>query len=193
MQHLSSKAIIFSGASGAGKTTLAQYLLKNNTQLQFSVSACTRTRRPHEIDGEDYHFLSQEEFEASIARNEFLEWEEVYPGHYYGTLQREIDKIWAAGKVVLFDVDVQGGLKLKKQLEHQALAIFVQAPAPTMLVERLIKRGENSENIAMRTNKVAQEMILAQRFDVVLVNGDLEQSFRRVQRLVDSFVGKPSA
>ena len=188
MQDTSSSAIIFSGASGAGKTTLAQYLLKHNASLQFSISACTRPRRPYEVDGQDYHFLSQAEFEKRTAQGAFLEWEEVYPNHYYGTLKQDVEKLWATDRVVLFDVDVRGGLKLKSKLTHRALAIFVQAPSTAVLAERLQLRGESAESVAMRTNKASQEMALAAQFDAVLINRDLEDSCRQVQGLVEHFL-----
>lgn len=184
------KLIIFSAPSGSGKTTIVRHLLAENTNLGFSISACTRDRRGRsEQNGKDYYFLTPEEFKAKIDRNEFVEWEEVYVGAFYGTLKSEIERLWASGKHVLFDVDVQGGLKLKKYYGDKALAVFVRVPDEETLRQRLIGRGtETEDSLSKRLFKVHFEMSFQDQFDVVLVNDDLETSFRKAQKLVDDFV-----
>ena len=189
MEKKMRKAIIFSGPSGSGKTTIAKHLLKKNENVGFSVSACTRPRRPHEIHGKDYYFLSMHEFKLKIAQGAFIEWEEVYAGSYYGTFKTEIVNIWAAGQLVLFDIDVQGGLKLKSYFQENALAVYVEAPSLQILKERLEKRAtEPEQNIILRTNKVAQEASLASKFDVILINETLQKSLAEAQALLDKFL-----
>jgi guanylate kinase len=189
MEKKMRKAIIFSGPSGSGKTTIAKHLLKKNENVGFSVSACTRSRRPHEIHGKDYYFLSTHEFKLKIAQGAFIEWEEVYAGSYYGTFKTEIVNIWAAGQIVLFDIDVQGGLKLKSYFQENALAVYVEAPSLQILKERLEKRAtEPEQNIILRTNKVAQEASLASKFDVILINKTLQKSLAEAQALLDTFL-----
>jgi guanylate kinase len=187
---LDGKLIIFSAPSGSGKTTIVKHLLAGNDNLGFSISACTRDRRGRsEQNGKDYYFLTPEEFKQKIDNNEFVEWEEVYTGAFYGTLKSEIQRLWDSGKHVLFDVDVQGGLKLKEFYGDKALAVFVKVPDEETLRQRLIGRGsETEESLSKRLFKVHFEMSFQDRFDVVLVNDDLETSLQKAQKLVDDFV-----
>jgi guanylate kinase len=186
MKKKTCKAIILCGPSGSGKTTIAKHLLEKNANVRFSVSACTRPKRPHEIHGEDYYFLSTHEFKLKIVQGAFIEWEEVYEGSYYGTFKTEIVNIWAAGQVALFDIDVQGGLKLKSYFKEDALAVYIEAPSLQILRERLQKRAtEPEQNIILRTNKVAQEANLASKFDVILINETLQKSLAEAQALLD--------
>ncbi len=186
------KLIIFSAPSGSGKTTIVRHLLAENKTLGFSISACTRDRRGRaEQDGKDYYFLSPEEFKQKIDSNEFVEWEEVYVGAFYGTLKAEIQRLWDAGKHVLFDVDVQGGLKLKEYYGDRALAVFVKVPDEATLRERLMTRGtETEDSLSKRLFKVHFEMSFQSRFDVVLVNDNLPDTLARAQQLVDDFIAK---
>jgi guanylate kinase len=187
---LDGKLIIFSAPSGSGKTTIVKHLLAENNNLGFSISACTRDRRGRsEENGKDYYFLSPEEFKQRIDNNEFVEWEEVYTGAFYGTLKSEIERVWSTGKHVLFDVDVQGGLKLKEYYGDKALAVFVQVPDEETLRQRLIGRGsETEESLSKRLFKVHFEMSFKDRFDVILVNDELETSLKKAQELVNDFV-----
>ena len=184
------KLIIFSAPSGSGKTTIVKHLLAKNAHLGFSISACTRDRRGRsEQNGKDYYFLTPEEFKEKIDNDEFVEWEEVYVGAFYGTLKAEIQRLWDAGKHVLFDVDVQGGLKLKEYYGHKALSVFVKVPDEETLRQRLIGRGsETEESLSKRLFKVHFEMSFQNRFDVVLVNDHLETSLKKAQQLVDDFI-----
>ena len=183
------KTIIFCAPSGSGKTTLVKHLLATNENLGFSISACTRDKRGrNEEHGKDYYFLSIDEFKSKIKEKAFIEWEEVYPGGYYGTLKSEIDRLWDQGKNVIFDVDVKGGLKLKEYFGDDALAIFVKVPSMEELEKRLINRGtESEESLSKRLYKVQFEMAFQDQFDVVLLNDDLEKSFVKAQKLYDDF------
>ncbi len=186
------KLIVFSAPSGSGKTTIVRHLLAANANLGFSISACTRDRRGRsEQNGKDYYFLSPQEFKQKIDNDEFVEWEEVYTGAFYGTLKSEIERLWASGKHVLFDVDVQGGLKLKAYYKERALAVFVKVPDETTLRERLIGRGsETEDSLSKRLFKVRFEMSFENRFDVVLVNDNLADTLTKAQLLVDDFLGQ---
>ena len=186
------KLIIFSAPSGSGKTTIVKHLLAENTNLGFSISACTRDRRGRaEENGKDYYFLTPEDFKHKIDDNEFVEWEEVYTGAFYGTLKSEIERVWATGKHVLFDVDVQGGLKLKNFYGDKAMAVFVKVPDEETLRQRLIGRGsETEESLSRRLFKVHFEMSFQDRFDVILMNDHLETSLQKAQKLVDDFVNE---
>ena len=183
------KAIIFSAPSGSGKTTIVRHLLNNNSDLGFSISASTRDKRGRtEADGKDYYFLSPEAFKKKIDNDEFIEWEEVYEGNFYGTLKSEIQRIWDQGKNVIFDVDVKGGLNLKKYFGDKSLAIFVKVPTLYILKERLNDRGTDSdESISRRLFKANFEMSFQDQFDKVLVNENLETSLAEAQRLYDEF------
>lgn len=186
------KLIIFSAPSGSGKTTIVKHLLATNSDLGFSISACTRDKRGrNEVNGKDYYFLSPEEFKKKIDNNEFVEWEQVYVGAFYGTLKSEIERVWSQGKHVLFDVDVKGGLSLKKYYGDRALAIFVKVPSLEMLEQRLRARGTDSDDsISKRLFKVKFEMSFENQFDVTLVNEDLETTLLKAQQLVDEFLRK---
>lgn len=186
---MAGKALIFSAPSGSGKTTIVKHLLESNPTLGFSISASTRDRRGRtESHGKDYYFLTPEEFKHKIDADEFIEWEEVYAGNFYGTLKSEIDRIWAEGKDVIFDVDVKGGLNLKKYFGDKALAIFVKVPSIEVLKARLNDRGtETEESLSRRLFKANFEMSFQDQFDVVLVNEHLDTSLAEAQRLYDNF------
>ncbi len=183
------KAIIFSAPSGSGKTTIVKHLLASNPDLGFSISASTRDRRGRtEQHGQDYYFLTPLEFKQKIDNNEFIEWEEVYEGNFYGTLKSEIERIWKEGRNVIFDVDVKGGLNLKRYFGPKALAVFVKVPSMDVLKERLLDRGtESEESLSRRLFKAKFEMTFEDKFDVVLVNENLGESLREAQRLYDEF------
>ena len=190
-KELEGKLIIFSAPSGAGKTTIVQHLLTKFHDLEFSVSACSRERRRGEIDKVHYYFIGVDGFKKKIKNNEFIEWEEVYKDHYYGTLKSEIDRIWSHGRVVIFDVDVDGGLNLKKQFSDKALAVFVMPPSVESLEARLRQREtETDESIKRRMGKAEKELLKADQFDKVLVNSDLQTAFRDAEKLVKEFLGK---
>ena len=187
------KAIIFSAPSGAGKTTIVRHLMGiSNLRLSFSVSATTRAKREHEIDGKDYYFISSDEFLHRVKNNEFIEWEEVYNGQYYGTLHSEIERVWSRGEHVIFDVDVVGGLSLKKILGNHALSVFVKAPSVATLEERLQKRStETPEKIQQRIAKANQEMAFEPQFDRVIVNNDLSVAQQEAEACVREFLEAP--
>ena len=184
------KLIIFSAPSGAGKTTIVHHLLKKIPVLEFSISATTRQPRGEEVDQKDYYFISTEEFLHRIAKKQFVEFEEVYSGTFYGTLRHEIERIWAQGKTVMFDIDVEGGLHLKRKYEEQALAIFVQPPSLEVLKQRLSGRGTDSaEKLQERFIKAEKELNYAPKFDIILKNYDLETACAEAEKLVRDFIG----
>ena len=184
------KALIFSAPSGSGKTTIVKHLLENHRNLAFSISACTREKRGIlETEGKDYYFLTISDFQNKIARGEFIEWEEVYPGSYYGTLKSEIDRIWAQGKTVVFDVDVKGGVNLKDYFKEKALAVFVKVPSLSVLEQRLRDRGsETAESLTKRLNKANFELEFEDKFDVTIVNDELQSSFLKAEELINQFI-----
>ncbi len=183
------KCIIFSAPSGAGKTTIVHALLKKELGLAFSVSACSRDPRPNETHGKDYYFLGTDGFKSKIEAGEFIEWEEVYTNNFYGTLKSEIERIWSEGKVVLFDVDVIGGLSLKRLFKENAFAVFVQPPSYEELESRLRKRKtETEEKIAQRMAKARKELSFAKEFDVILINDKLDQAILDAESLVRQFI-----
>lgn len=183
------KCIIFSAPSGAGKTTIVKRLLAENFPLEFSISAATRPKREEEVDGKDYYFLSVEKFKERIEKDEFIEWEEVYKDNFYGTLRIEIERIWAKNKTVIFDVDVVGGLNLKKYFGDGALSIFVMPPSIKALEERLKSRGtETPERLAARLGKAKTELITADQFDYVILNDDLEKAVSAAKLVVNKFL-----
>jgi guanylate kinase len=185
------KCIIFSAPSGAGKTTIVHHLLKVFPQLEFSVSACSRPIRKGEIDGKDYYFIGIEGFKKKIQEDAFIEWEEVYKDNFYGTLKSEIERIWANGHHVIFDVDVMGGLNLKKKFGEKALAIFVMPPSIKHLEERLKQRNtETPESIARRMAKAAQELQTAKQFDVQILNDNLEKALKEAEQILSNFLEK---
>jgi guanylate kinase len=183
------KCIIVSAPSGAGKTTIVRYLLDQSLGLKFSVSATSRSARVDELDGQDYHFMTSLEFEKRIAAGDFVEWEEVYPGQYYGTLQEEIEGIWEKGAHVIFDVDVVGGLNLKEYFGDKALSIFIQPPNIQALEDRLrARRSESDETMKLRLDKAASELSRAPEFDVIVVNEELVSACEEAESLVKEFV-----
>jgi len=185
------KSIIFSAPSGAGKTTLVHHILNRFPEhTAFSVSATSRPRRINEVDGVDYYFISEEEFRKGIEEDKFLEWEEVYPGLFYGSLWSEVKKIWGAGKAAVFDIDVEGGLNLKDKMGKNALAIFVMPPSIKILEERLKRRNTDSpQSIARRIAKAEQELKTAALFDVGILNENLEMAKKEAEKLVADFLG----
>jgi guanylate kinase len=185
------KLIIFSAPSGSGKTTIVRHLLnKYTTQLAFSVSACTRTKRAYEVDGRDYYFLTLSDFRKKIAEDQFAEWEEVYAGNYYGTLKAEIQRLWNEGKHVVFDVDVKGGLKLKEAYGENALAVFVKVTSEEEIKRRLAIRGtETQESLETRLAKVRYEQSFEHEFDIILENDMLEDTLQKAEQIVQTFIG----
>lgn len=185
------KLIIFSAPSGAGKTTIVHHLLRVFPELEFSVSACSRPIRKDETYGVDYYFISVEEFKQKIANNEFIEWEEVYKDNFYGTLKTEIERIWKKGHHIIFDMDVVGGLNLKKQFGDNALAIFVMPPSIQHLENRLkMRETETPESIARRIGKAANELQTAELFDKIILNDKLEKAFSEAEQAVAEFLNK---
>lgn len=184
------KLIVFSAPSGSGKTTIVKHLLTvSDLNLAFSISATSRYKREGEIDGKDYYFISPKEFHQKITENAFLEYEEVYKDNYYGTLKSEIERIWAEGKNVVFDIDVVGGMNIKKQYPEQTLAIFVNPPSVEELERRLrVRQTESDEKIEMRLEKAEREIARAPEFDVVLENNDLEIAKQEAEKLVMDFI-----
>jgi len=183
------KLVIFSAPSGAGKTTIVHAMLDQVVELEFSISACSRPIRKNEVDGKDYYFLGIDGFEEKIREEAFLEWEEVYKDHYYGTLRSEVDRIWANGKHVIFDVDVYGGLNIKQQYQDQALAIFVMPPTVEILEERLRNRSTDSEdNIQKRMDKARHEISKAGEFDKIIINEDLDAAISEALEEVKEFI-----
>jgi guanylate kinase len=186
------KLIVFSAPSGSGKTTIVRHLLKQKElNLEFSISATSREKRGNEVHGKDYHYLSLKEFKNRIKNDEFLEWEEVYRDNFYGTLKTEISRIWAKGKHVIFDIDVSGGLRIKRKFPEQTLAIFVKPPDLNELVRRLKERGEESEDkISMRVSKAPAELATAPLFDKIVVNSNLDEALEEAYNLVSDFIAK---
>jgi guanylate kinase len=186
---LQGKLVIFSAPSGAGKTTIVQHLLRVFPDLEFSISACSRDIRRGETYGVDYYFLTVEEFKEKIANNEFAEWEEVYKDNFYGTLKSEIERIWRKEKHIIFDMDVVGGLNLKKQFGKNALAVFVMPPSIEHLEKRLRTREtETPESIARRMAKAEHELKTADKFDVIIHNDNLEKALEEAENVVGSFL-----
>lgn len=186
----SGKLIVFSAPSGSGKTTIVRHLLKQeDLNLEFSVSATSREPRGQEVDGKDYYFMSLKDFKQHIKNNDFLEWEEVYRDNFYGTLKSEVQRIWDLGKNVIFDIDVVGGLRIKKKYPDKTLAVFVKPPSVDELKIRLKKRQtESDDRIDMRVAKASIEMATAPQFDMTLVNKDLTIALDEAHKLVKDFV-----
>ena len=184
------KIIIFSAPSGAGKTTIVKHLLSVNPNLNFSISACTRDKRGRtEINGKDYYFITPEDFKERIANDEFVEWEEVYEGAFYGTLKSEIERIWQSGKHAILDVDVKGGLSIKHFYKERALAVFVKPPSIEELANRLQARNTDSaSSISSRVFKAKFEMEFEDQFDEVIVNDNLETACAKAEKLVNDFL-----
>jgi guanylate kinase len=183
------KMIIVSAPSGAGKTTIVKHLLESDLNLEFSVSATSRPIRPGEVNSREYHFITTDEFRNRINKGELLEWQEVYPGSYYGTLKSEVDRIHANGHFPIFDVDVVGGLNIKKMYGEDALAIFVQPPSYEILEQRLIARATDSqESLKKRLDKVKWELEFANKFDTVIVNDRIEEAYHDAEQAVSDFL-----
>lgn len=184
------KLIVFSAPSGSGKTTIVRHLLgMDDLNLEFSISATSRAKRGTEIDGKDYYFLSAKEFKTKIKNDDFLEWEEVYRDNFYGTLKTEVERIWAKGKNVIFDIDVSGGLRIKRKFPKETLAVFVKPPSIDELKIRLKKRKTESEDkINMRVAKASAELATAPLFDIVVENDDLEKAQLEAHRQVSEFL-----
>lgn len=186
---MSNKVVIFSAPSGSGKSTIVNHILKRHPEMEFSVSATSRAPRGQEKNGVEYHFFTADEFRKMIDEDKFVEFEEVYAGSYYGTLKSEVQRIWDKGHVIIFDVDVKGGVNLKKYFGEKALSVFIQAPSVEELRKRLIARGTDSaEAIEKRVAKAAEEMTYADKFDSIIVNDDLQTAYNEADTLVDSFL-----
>lgn len=186
------KLIVFSAPSGSGKTTIVRHLLKQEELgLDFSISATSRAPRDNEVDGDHYYFMSTDEFKQHIKNEDFLEWEEVYRDNFYGTLKKEVERIWAKGKHVIFDIDVVGGLDIKHIYPERTLAVFVKPPNIEELKIRLKKRGtESADKINMRVAKASIEMATAPQFDYIIVNNELDKALDQAHNLVRDFLGK---
>ncbi len=187
--RMSNKVIIFSAPSGSGKSTIVSHILKLHPEMEFSVSATSRAPRGQERNGIEYHFFTADEFRKMIAEDKFVEYEEVYAGSFYGTLKSEVQRIWDKGHVIIFDVDVKGGVNLKKYFGDKALSVFIQAPSVEELRKRLVARGTDSaEAIAKRVAKASEEMTYADKFDYILVNDDLQKAYAEAEKVVDDFL-----
>lgn len=185
------KVIIFSAPSGSGKSTIVHHLLGIHPEFEFSVSATSRAPRGDEVDGVDYYYMSNSEFERLISEDALVEWQQVYAGHYYGTLKSEVERIWSKGHVIIFDVDVKGGINLKKYFGDAALSVFIKAPGIDELRRRLIVRGTDSlEAIEERLGKAEEELSYQDEFDCVLVNDVLEVALAEAEAITDAFLEK---
>jgi guanylate kinase len=185
------KLIIFSAPSGSGKSTILQALLNRGLNMEFSISATSRAPRGEEKDGVEYYFLTPDEFRQKIKEEAFLEWEEVYKDNFYGTLKSEIERITSKGKNIVFDVDVVGGVNIKKMFDDKAISIFIQPPSIDELKKRLTERGtETAEKIAMRIGKAEEELSYASQFDQVVINDDLEKAVNQTEKLLNEFLSK---
>jgi guanylate kinase len=183
------KLIVISAPSGAGKTSIVHQLLKVIPELSFSVSASSRERRGNEVDGKDYYFLGVEGFQKKIKEDAFLEWEQVYENQYYGTLKSEIKRIWSEGKIVIFDVDVLGGLNIKKQYPKECLSIFIMPPSIEVLAERLIGRGsESDESVKKRLDKAEEETSKSGQFDTIILNDDFKTACEQTKEIITNFI-----
>jgi len=183
------KAVIFSAPSGSGKSTIVKRLLTKRRDLEFSISATTRAPRPDEVLGQDYYFLTKKDFLAKVNNGSFLEYEEVYPGVYYGTLQSELDRIWKAGNHVIFDLDVKGGIKLNEILKIRALAIYIKVKNLSTLKNRLITRGtENQDQITIRLAKASEEVAFESKFDVSIINHNLDEALQSAEEMINQFL-----
>ena len=189
---MSNKVLIFCAPSGSGKSTIVQHILSLHPEIEFSISATSRLPRGTEQHGREYYFYTPEEFRRLIAEDSFVEYEEVYPGRFYGTLKEEVERIWAKGHSIIFDVDVKGGVNLKKYFGEKALAVFIGVPDPSVLRERLTSRGTDSpEEIEKRLQKAAEETLYAPQFDTILMNDELQRAFSEAEKLVDDFLKRP--
>ncbi|MDR1416894.1 MAG: guanylate kinase [Prevotellaceae bacterium] len=187
---MSGKIIIFSAPSGSGKTTIVQRLLRSTPELEFSISATSRAPRASEVNGKDYYFMPPDEFKARVDNGEFIEWEEVYPDKYYGTLKSEPERIWSSGKHVLFDVDVHGGLSLKKIFGDKSLLVFIMPPSVEELRSRLVRRNTDDPGVIdERVAKAEHELSFSKKFDKTIINDKLEHAIAEAEKLIREFVG----
>jgi len=183
------KAILITAPSGAGKTTLVKMLLEKRNDLLFSISACTRNKREFELDGKDYYFIKATDFKEKIQNNEFVEWEEVYSGMFYGTLKSEVERIWKDNKSVIFDIDVKGAVSIKKELGENVLSIFIKPPSKDELYRRLKGRGtETTETLKKRFDRSVLELEFEKKFDKIIVNDNLNLAFNELYNLVETFL-----
>ncbi len=183
------KVIIFSAPSGAGKTTIVKHILSLFPEMEFSVSACSREKRPNETDGKDYFFISAEEFRKKIDNGEFVEWEEVYESCYYGTLRSELGRIWKSGHIVVFDVDVKGGINLKRIFGDKAMSVFISPPDLETLEQRLRNRSTDSEeSLNKRLNKASWEMQFSNSFDKIILNKELPDTFKEAEEIIKKWI-----
>jgi guanylate kinase len=188
-QKQTGKCVIFSAPSGAGKTTIVRALLERMDELAFSISACSREPRVNELHKKDYYFLGTDDFKEEIADDSFIEWEEVYADHFYGTLKHEVDRLWAENKVVVFDVDVYGGINLKKYFGDSALSFFIQPPSVEVLEKRLRKRQtETEDKIKTRMEKAGEELSKSVHFDQVVINTDLALTIDEVEGMIKEYI-----
>ncbi|MFA6592662.1 MAG: guanylate kinase [Bacteroidales bacterium] len=188
---MSNKVVIFSAPSGSGKSTIVRHILSLHPEMEFSVSATSRAPRGTEKNGVEYYFFSAGEFRKMIAEDKFVEHEEVYPGSFYGTLKSEVERIWSKGNVIIFDVDVKGGVNLKKYFSDKAMSVFIKAPSVEILRQRLIARGTDTpEAIDKRVAKATEELTYADKFDHILVNDDLQTAYSQAEKLVEGFLAK---
>ena len=189
---MDNKVVLFSAPSGAGKSTIVNHLLGIHPELEFSISATSRAPRGQEQHGKEYYFFSADDFRQMIAEDKFVEYEEVYAGSFYGTLRSEVERIWAKGHAIVFDIDVQGGVNLKRIFGNKALSVFIQAPSVEVLRERLVGRGTDTEEaIERRVAKAASEMeFAAGKFDYVLINDDLDTAKAEAERIITEFLSK---
>lgn len=184
------KMVLVAGPSGTGKTTIVRHLLSIFPRLAFSISACSRAKRPNERDAEDYYFLTQEQFQDKIGEGEFIEWEEVYPGSYYGTLRAEVERLWGAGRHVIFDIDVKGALNLKKQFPDNSITIFILPPSVEALEQRLRERNtESAGKLEVRVSKALEELTYADKFERIVHNIELQKALADAEEIVSDFLG----
>ena len=188
---MTNKLIVFSAPSGAGKTTLVKYIIETFNDIEFSISATSRIARGEEKDGIDYYFLSNKEFKEKVENEEFVEYEEVYGGNYYGTLKSELNRIWRANKIAIFDIDVVGGANIKNMYPDETLSIFVMPPSINVLKNRLVERGDISlKEIHIRVKKAESELDFATKFDNIIINNDLEESKKIAHTLIKEFINE---
>lgn len=188
-KKISGKVLIFTAPSGSGKTTVVRHLLNKFGFLGFSVSATTRKKRPHETEGKDYYFISLEKFRNKISEKAFLEWEEVYTEQYYGTLKSEVDRVWAEGKHIVFDIEVNGATNLKNHYGDDALAVFIKVPTFKQLVNRLKARKTESEaSLKKRIKRIKKELTYEKSFDMVLINDELDKTLEEAEQIVKNFL-----
>ncbi|GAB3419602.1 guanylate kinase [Niabella aquatica] len=191
MASFNKKIIIITAPSGAGKTSITRYLLEKFPQLSFSVSAATREPRDYEVDGKDYYFMTVEAFQQKIQKSDFVEWEMVYEGKYYGTLKTELDRLWKEKKYPLLDIDVKGAIHVQQQYPQTSLSVFIEPPSVRELARRLASRGtETEESLQTRVNKAEYEMSFSDHFDHLIVNDDLQEACEEAEKLIAAFLAK---